>query len=78
MSEQSNSSAYQPPKKNNRTAIIITIMAIIIVFQFVKIYFDSQEKTELRTENTTIEQEYATTLQRLEELKSELDELFDP
>jgi cell division protein ZapB len=74
MSEQSNSSAYQPPKKNNRTAIIITIMAIIIVFQFVKIYFDSQEKTELRTENTTIEQEYATTLQRLEELKSELDE----
>jgi len=49
-------------------------MAIIIVFQFVKIYFDSQEKSELKTENTTIEQEYATTLQRLEELKSELDE----
>lgn len=74
MSEQTNPSAYQAPKKNNKTAIIITIMAIIIVFQFVKIYFDSQEKTELRTENTTIEQEYATTLQRLEELKAELDE----
>ena len=28
----------------------------------------------MRTENTTIEQEYATTLQRLEELKAELDE----
>ena len=74
MSEQPNPTAYQAPKKNNKTAIIITIMAIIIVFQFVKIYFDSQEKTELRTENTTIEQEYATTLQRLEELKAELDE----
>jgi cell division protein ZapB len=74
MTEQSNPSAYQAPKKNNKPAIIITIMAIIIVFQFVKIYFDSQEKTELKTENTTIEQEYATTLQRLEELKSELDE----
>lgn len=74
MTEQSKSSSYQAPKKNNKTAIIITIMAIIIVFQFVKIYFDSQEKSELKTENTTIEQEYATTLQRLEELKSELDE----
>ena len=74
MTEQTNRPAYQAPKKNNKPAIIITIMAIIIVFQFVKIYFDSQEKSELKTENTTIEQEYATTLQRLEELKSELDE----
>ena len=49
-------------------------MAIIIVFQAIKIYLDSQEKSELRTENTTIEQEYATTLQRLESLKTELDE----
>ena len=65
---------YQVPKKNNRTAIIITVMAIIIVFQGIKIFLDSREKTELRTENTTIEQEYATTLQRLEELKTELDQ----
>ncbi len=65
---------YQAPKKNNRTAIIITVMAIIIVFQGIKIFLDSREKTELRTENTTIEQEYATTLQRLEELKTELDQ----
>lgn len=75
MSETTNpSSAYQAPKKNTRTAVIITIMAIIIVFQTVKIYFDSQEKSELRTENTTIEKEYATTLQRMEELKTELDQ----
>lgn len=49
-------------------------MAIVIIFQAVKIYFDSQEKSELRVENTTIEKEYATTLQRLEELSAELDE----
>lgn len=64
----------EPRKKNTRTAIIITAMAIVIIFQAVKIYFDSQEKSELRVENTTIEKEYATTLQRLEELSAELDE----
>lgn len=64
----------EPRKKNSRTAIIITAMAIVIIFQAVKIYFDSQEKSELRVENTTIEKEYATTLQRLEELSAELDE----
>lgn len=74
MSESATSAKYQQPKKGNKTAVIITIMAIIIVFQAIKIYLDSQEKSELRTENTTIEQEYATTLQRLESLKTELDE----
>src|SRR5690606_29492432 len=67
------SNTPEPPKKNNKTAIIITAMAIVIIFQAVKIYFDSQEKSELRVENTTIEKEYATTLQRLEELSAELD-----
>ncbi|HEY4654799.1 MAG TPA: chromosome segregation protein SMC [Cyclobacteriaceae bacterium] len=64
----------EPRKKNNKTAFIITAMAIVIIFQGVKIYLDSQEKSDLRVENTTIEKEYATTLQRLEELSSELDE----
>lgn len=64
----------EPRKRNNKNAIIITAMAIVIIFQAVKIYFDSQEKSELRVENTTIEKEYATTLQRLEELSAELDE----
>lgn len=63
-----------PPKKSNKTPLIITAMAIVIVFQGVKIYLDSREKTDLRAENTTIEKEYATTLQRLEELSAELDE----
>ncbi len=70
----SSANTPEPRKKNTRTAIIITAMAIVIIFQAVKIYFDSQEKSELRVENTTIEKEYATTLQRLEELSAELDE----
>jgi predicted nuclease with TOPRIM domain len=74
MSEPIGPSNTPPARKNNKTAIVITIMAIVIVFQAFKIFLDSQEKTELRAENTSIEQEYATTLQRLEELKSELDQ----
>lgn len=68
------SNTPEPRKTNTKTAIIITAMAIVIIFQAVKIYFDSQEKSELRVENTTIEKEYATTLQRLEELSAELDD----
>jgi len=68
------SNVPEPRRKNNKTAFIITAMAIVIIFQGVKIYLDSQEKSDLRVENTTIEKEYATTLQRLEELSSELDE----
>jgi cell division protein ZapB len=63
-----------PQKKGNKTPLIITAMAIVIIFQAVKIYLDSRDKSELRAENTTIEKEYATTLQRLEELSAELDE----
>lgn len=63
-----------PQKKSNKTPLIITAMAIVIIFQAVKIYLDSREKADLRVENTTIEKEYATTLQRLEELSAELDE----
>ena len=62
-----------PQKKSNKTPLIITAMAIVIIFQAVKIYLDSREKADLRVENTTIEKEYATTLQRLEELSAELD-----
>jgi cell division protein ZapB len=49
-------------------------MGVIIILQGLKIYFDSQEKTELRTEKTTIEEEYAVTLQRLEDINGELDQ----
>jgi myosin heavy subunit len=63
-----------PQKKSNKTPLIITAMAIVIIFQAVKIYLDARDKSELRLENTTIEKEYATTLQRLEELSSELDD----
>ncbi len=68
------SSNPQQNKGNNKIIFVIVGMAIIIILQGLKIYFDSREKSELKTEKTTIEEEYAVTLQKLEDLKVELDQ----
>jgi len=65
--------AESSPKKSNRASIIIAIMAVVIIVQFVKIYLDSQEKQEITGQLTTTEQELATTMQQLTEIKAELD-----
>lgn len=68
-------SAYEPaPRKNNKTTIIIALMAIIIIIQAIKIYLDSQEKHEVITQLTSTEQELASTMQRLTEIRTELDQ----
>ncbi|MBT1704819.1 chromosome segregation protein SMC [Fulvivirgaceae bacterium PWU20] len=66
---------YEPaPRKNNKTTIIIALMAIIIIIQAIKIYLDSQEKHEVLTQLTSTEQELASTMQRLTEIRAELDQ----
>jgi hypothetical protein len=62
------------PRRNNKATVIIALMAIVIIIQAIKIYLDSQEKQEVATQLTTTEQELATTMQRLTEIKVELDE----
>ncbi len=62
------------PKRNNRVPIIIALMAIVIIIQGIKIYLDTKEKQEVRTQLTTTEEELATTMQRLTEISTELDE----
>jgi hypothetical protein len=61
------------PKKNNKASIIIALMAIVIIIQGIKIYLDTTEKQEVKTQLTTTEQELATTMQRLTEIRTELD-----
>jgi regulator of replication initiation timing len=61
-------------KKSNRSTYIIVILSIVIILQGVKIYFDIQEKQVLVTENATTEQELATTMQRLNEISTELNQ----
>lgn len=62
------------PKRNNRIPIIIALMAIVIIIQGIKIYLDTKEKQEVKTQLITTEQELATTMQRLMEIRTELDD----
>jgi hypothetical protein len=78
-SEMSDSSEQQPspqiaPKRNNKPTIIIALMAIVIIIQGIKIYLDTKEKQEVRTQLTTTEEELATTMQRMTEIRIELDQ----
>lgn len=62
------------PKKSNKSTIIIALLSIVIIIQFVKIYFDSKEEQVLRVEKATTEEELASTMQRLNEISTELNE----
>ncbi len=65
--------ASTTPRKSNKNAIIIALLSLVIVVQAVKIYLDSQEKQEIKTDLTSTEQELATTMQRMTEISAELD-----
>lgn len=76
MSDPANTPApeNEARKGSNRAAIIIALLSIIIVIQGVKWYLDSQEIKEKDEKVRTTEQELATTLQRMGEIKDELDQ----
>ncbi len=62
------------PKKSNKNTIIIALLSLVVVVQGVKIYLDSQEKQQIKTDLTSTEQELATTMQRMTEISAELDQ----
>ena len=75
MSENKETTPATPvPKKNNKSNIIIVLLCIIIIIQGVKWYLDSQEIKEKDTKIASTEQELATTMQRMKEIQTELDE----
>lgn len=74
MSETTTQPAAPAPKKSNKSAIIIALLSVIILVQFVKMYFDHKDEQALIAENTTTEQELASTLQQLTDIKTELDQ----
>lgn len=61
-------------KRNNKVPVIIAFMAIVIIIQGIKIYLDTKEKQDVRTQLITTEEELATTMQRLKDINTELDE----
>ncbi len=69
-----NTPSAPAPKKSNKNAIVIALLSLVVVVQAVKIYLDSQEKQEIKTELTSTEQELATTMQRMTEISKELDQ----
>ncbi|MCU0358699.1 MAG: chromosome segregation protein SMC [Cyclobacteriaceae bacterium] len=77
MSESVNSGSpgtTKPNKSNQKYAIIIAILSVIIIIQFVNTYLNRQEREQLLVEKSTTEEELATTMQRLEEIRAELDQ----
>jgi myosin heavy subunit len=62
------------PRRSNKVPIVIALMAIVIIIQGIKIYLDTKEKQEVRTQLITTEGDLATTMQRLKEIRTELDE----
>jgi DNA repair exonuclease SbcCD ATPase subunit len=64
----------EPKKAGNKTAIIIALLAIVIIIQSVKIYLDYKDKIDLTEQKVTVEEELGTTIQRMNEIKLELDQ----
>lgn len=77
MSEPTNqpdNSAAKQNKSNKRTTVVLVIFAIIIVAQGIKIYLDHQTKMDNKTKIATTEKDLAVTMQRLTDIREELEE----
>jgi hypothetical protein len=79
MNEKTETSASleTAPRRNNKSTVLIAVMAVIIVVQGVIIYLDSKEKQEVIERVTSTEQELASTMQRLDEIKAELNQKIE-
>lgn len=64
----------EPKKSGNRSSVIIAILLVIVLVQSVKIYLDYKEKVEVKEELATTSEDLATTMQRLNDVKLELDQ----
>jgi cell division protein ZapB len=67
----------KPPsnqKSNNKYVIMLIIAGAIIVAQAVKIYLDHQEKTSITQVKEDTEDQLAETMQRLNDIRTELEE----
>ncbi len=62
------------PKKGNKAAIFIGLLIAIILVQSVKIYLDYQEKVEVKGQLATTEEDLASTMQKLTDIQTELNQ----
>jgi DNA repair exonuclease SbcCD ATPase subunit len=64
----------EQPKKNNKAAVAIALLSIVVIVQGIKIYFDYTEKAETKQELEATTENLESTLTRLNEIKTELDD----
>lgn len=69
MSETNNT-----PRKNNKAAVAIALLSIVVIVQGIKIYMDYQEKSEVRQELAESNENLESTMTRLNEIKTELED----
>ena len=63
-----------PSKKSNKAGIIIALLFIVVIIQSVKIYLDFRDKAEITEQKANVEEDLASTMQRLKEIQTELDQ----
>ena len=63
-----------PTKSSNKAAIVIALLSIIVIIQSVKIYLDYNRDVEKTVQIANTEENLATTMQRLNEIRTELDQ----
>ena len=63
-----------PTKSSNKAAIVIALLSIIVIIQSIKIYLDYNRDVEKTVQIANTEENLATTMQRLNEIKTELDQ----
>lgn len=64
----------EPKKSGNKATIVIALLLIIVIVQSIKIYLDYKDKIEITEQKTTVEAELGSTMQRLTEIQTELDQ----
>jgi cell division protein ZapB len=64
----------EPTNKNTKLHIIIALLSIIVIVQAIKIYTDSQKKEELTQTITITKDSLSSTIIRLQEINTELDQ----
>ena len=61
------------PKKSNKSTIIIVLLSIVIIVQGVMFFMGRDREQTLIAEKTSTQQELDATVQRMEEIKGELE-----
>jgi hypothetical protein len=67
-------SPAEPKKSGNKAAIVIALLSIVVIIQSIKIYLDYKDKIEITEQKVNVEEELGTTMHRLNEIQTELDQ----